>query len=240
MIMSEDPDYYRILHVQPDAPMEIINASYRTLMQRLRNHPDLGGDHERAVLLNEAYAVLTNPERRAAYDSRRDISASSRFQQPAFDATDTLSRTDEAFAAFRCLFCGIPHKLERAIQRDDECATCSSPLFPAERHRHDYSGQRMLARIPRARSIRLCTGWPQREAFVAQMRDISLNGMQVVTEQKLSINQLIKIECDVCRAIGRVAHCRPSGSKPGHWVTGVEFVTLHFTKNSGSFISARA
>ena len=28
------PDYYRILHVQPDAPAPIIHASYRTLVQR--------------------------------------------------------------------------------------------------------------------------------------------------------------------------------------------------------------
>jgi hypothetical protein len=35
-------NYYRILHVQPDAPMEVIRASYRTLMQKLRFHPDLG------------------------------------------------------------------------------------------------------------------------------------------------------------------------------------------------------
>ena len=69
--MSRLRDYYRILHVQPDAPTAIISASYRTLMQQLRNHPDLGGDHENAVLLNEAHAVLTDPERRAAYDASR-------------------------------------------------------------------------------------------------------------------------------------------------------------------------
>ena len=58
-------NYYRLLHVQPDAPGEVIKASYRTLMQKLRQHPDLGGDDCNAALLNEAYAVLTNPERRA-------------------------------------------------------------------------------------------------------------------------------------------------------------------------------
>jgi L-aminopeptidase/D-esterase-like protein len=33
--MSQRPDYYKLLHVQPDAPDEVIKASYRTLMQRL-------------------------------------------------------------------------------------------------------------------------------------------------------------------------------------------------------------
>jgi DnaJ-class molecular chaperone len=47
-------NYYRILHVQPDAPTEVIKSSYRTLMQRLKMHPDLGGDHSEAALINEA------------------------------------------------------------------------------------------------------------------------------------------------------------------------------------------
>ncbi|MDH4065885.1 MAG: DnaJ domain-containing protein, partial [Acidobacteriota bacterium] len=61
-------NHYRTLHVQPDAPVEAIRASYRTLMQSLKLHPDLGGDHWTAVHVNAAYAVLTDPVRRAAYD----------------------------------------------------------------------------------------------------------------------------------------------------------------------------
>ena len=64
-------DFYRILHVSPDAPEEIIRSSYRTLMQRLKQHPDLGGDHENATLINEAYATLTDPKTRAIYDKQR-------------------------------------------------------------------------------------------------------------------------------------------------------------------------
>ena len=45
-------NYYRVLHVQPDAPIEVIKASYRALMGPLRHHPDLGGDHETAALIN--------------------------------------------------------------------------------------------------------------------------------------------------------------------------------------------
>lgn len=61
-------NYYRVLHVQPEAPVEVIRASYRTLMTQLKVHPDLGGSHAQAALINEAWAVLGNPERRAAYD----------------------------------------------------------------------------------------------------------------------------------------------------------------------------
>ena len=66
--MENKRNYYRILHVQPDAPEEVIKASYRTLMQKLRQHPDLGGEHWNASIINEAYRVLTNKQSRAAYD----------------------------------------------------------------------------------------------------------------------------------------------------------------------------
>ncbi len=66
--MENKRNYYRILHVQPDAPEAVIKASYRTLMQKLRQHPDLGGEHWNASVINEAYRVLTDPQARAAYD----------------------------------------------------------------------------------------------------------------------------------------------------------------------------
>ena len=55
---AERRNLYRLLYVQPEAPVEIIKASYRTLMSVLRLHPDLGGDHERAARVNAAYEVL--------------------------------------------------------------------------------------------------------------------------------------------------------------------------------------
>jgi len=42
--MNKNRSYYDLLHVQPDAPVEIIRASYRTLMLKLKRHPDMGGD----------------------------------------------------------------------------------------------------------------------------------------------------------------------------------------------------
>ena len=64
----ERRNYYRILNGQPDAPVEIIKNNYRTLMQKLKLHPDLGGNLQDATAINEAYQVLTNPEQRAKYD----------------------------------------------------------------------------------------------------------------------------------------------------------------------------
>lgn len=66
---KNERNYYRVLFVQPDAPMEVVQASYRTIMQKLRAHPDLGGDHWNAAVINEAFEVLSDPERRRAYDA---------------------------------------------------------------------------------------------------------------------------------------------------------------------------
>ena len=66
--MQNRRNYYRILQVQPDAPVEVIKNNYRTLLQKLRLHPDLGGDDWNASVVNVAYSTLRNPAKRKAYD----------------------------------------------------------------------------------------------------------------------------------------------------------------------------
>ncbi len=75
-------NHYRTLNVQPDAPLESIKNNYRTLLQKLRLHPDLGGENWNASIINEAYSVLRNPLKRATYDKellqRYDLKSLSR------------------------------------------------------------------------------------------------------------------------------------------------------------------
>ena len=61
--MKNRRNYYRVLQVQPDAPAEVIKASYRTLMQKLKHHPDLGGDQWNASIINQAYSVLSDEKK---------------------------------------------------------------------------------------------------------------------------------------------------------------------------------
>jgi hypothetical protein len=238
--MSADPDYYRILRVSPDAPAGVVQTSYRTLLQRLRVQSSRGFDTAQAeAALEAAYRVLSDPQRRAAYDVARDAEAS----PDDYAATAVLDPDAQRYAAHRCLFCGSPHGIERALDRNDDCRSCASPLFPAERHRLEYSGQRMLKRIPKRREIDLYVSWPQPRPFVAEMRDLSLNGMQIAAGAPLQLNQIVKIDCPTCAATGRVAHCqRERTGVPGaaeRWLVGVEFLTLRFRSVRGSFVSAR-
>ncbi len=77
-------NYYQVLMVDQAADADILAVVHRRLAQRF--HPDLDpGDDVRQKMLeiNQAYDVLRNPERRAAYDqelvARRDRRTSDRY-----------------------------------------------------------------------------------------------------------------------------------------------------------------
>lgn len=57
--------------MHPNAHREVIKRAYRTIISMLQAHPDLGGSHDDAVRVNEAYKVLSHEETRKAYDAAR-------------------------------------------------------------------------------------------------------------------------------------------------------------------------
>ncbi len=66
-------DYFAILGVSPEATEAEVRQAYRRLARRY--HPDLNPDEPegeaRLKELNEAYEVLSDPTRRAAYEAQR-------------------------------------------------------------------------------------------------------------------------------------------------------------------------
>ena len=70
MAESRLATHYDSLKVARNSPVEVIRAAYRALCQKY--HPDKYPDRERAErimkILNEAYSVLTDAERRQAHD----------------------------------------------------------------------------------------------------------------------------------------------------------------------------
>lgn len=68
--MIERRNFYRILHVQPDASIAVIRESYRVLMQANANLPkeDTNATHWNSSLLNIAYKTLQDNHMRKAYD----------------------------------------------------------------------------------------------------------------------------------------------------------------------------
>jgi len=68
--MAKFIDYYKILGVKKDIPQDEIKAAYRKRSKQF--HPDLHPEDPKAKakfqLLNEAYEVLNDPEKRKRYD----------------------------------------------------------------------------------------------------------------------------------------------------------------------------
>lgn len=61
-------DYYETLQLSPSADHDTVEKVYRMLAKRF--HPDnpISGNSERFTQLKKAYEILTDPEKRAAYD----------------------------------------------------------------------------------------------------------------------------------------------------------------------------
>ena len=59
---------YEVLMLHPSATIDVINAVYRTLAKQ--HHPDRAGAEGGATMarINEAYSILSNPDKRARYD----------------------------------------------------------------------------------------------------------------------------------------------------------------------------
>ena len=72
--MSEHKDYYTILGVSPQASREQIAAAYEALARRYQPDPDREPkDPARMREINEAFDILDDPRRRAAYDQSRAL-----------------------------------------------------------------------------------------------------------------------------------------------------------------------
>ena len=77
-------DYYQILGVSKNAPKEEIKKAFRKLAHKY--HPDRGGDEAKFKEISEAYAVLSDDQKRAEYDAYgRTFAGAAGGGAPGFD-----------------------------------------------------------------------------------------------------------------------------------------------------------
>ena len=100
--MPDKRDYYEVLEVSSGASDEELKRAFRR--QALEYHPDRNkeaGAEEKFKEINEAYQVLSDPEKRTAYDrfGHAGISGNGGVGQ-GFEGFDTFGGFGDIFEAF--------------------------------------------------------------------------------------------------------------------------------------------
>ncbi len=216
-------NYYRLLHVQPDAPDVVIKAAYRALMAM--HHPDRGGSAATAALLNEAWAVLGHPAARRAYDAKRAARVDAmKARAAAVQAVDQLAVRRQGGAAtvpvtppmasdtrdeLTCPFC------TRDTRRGLRCRHCRAPLAavsaPAPRRSTSGGERRRLPRVSRADWVRLYRT-PQGPGLSVRLRNLSFAGVGFFVGTALRPGQRMRLVGEAFDVVIDVLSCRAEGA----------------------------
>jgi curved DNA-binding protein CbpA len=226
--MKNRRNYYRILQVQPDAPVEIIRSSYRTLMRELKMHPDLGGSTWDASVLNEAYETLIDPARRAAYDEELFLKYTKQ--------TGAYNR--QPAAPVVCPICKQP--LSKKALPGELCQTCQTPLRSDEPPEAQHAKSRSIDRIVKSEEISYYVAWPG-TAQRGRMVDFSPKGMRFICDRKIPPETVLKISSSLFEASGTVTNLSEEiqGNQKCYAV-GVCFLAVRFADSRGTFLSTSA
>ena len=242
-------NYYRLLCIQPDAPLEVIRASYRTLMQSLKHHPDLGGDQWNAALLNEAYAVLSTPETRAAYDRackglEKTVGPTARTRARLVGRRGELERARSAQPPSReiirpsiCAFCNTRNQGSRQSV-DGVCRGCGGPLRQLIGLTAGQLSRRAARRIEHDAAIHYRVDSSRSGSTPGRVIDLSPTGLGFVSPRPLRPGLVIKIDSATLSAIAKVTR---SHTEPGTnlFATGAKFLTFRLRYPRGTFVSER-
>src|ERR671930_865765 len=101
--MSNKRDYYEVLGVQKNASKEEVKNAYRKLA--LQYHPDrnkAAGSEERFKEISEAYAVLSDDEKRKRYDTYGHVGTEEVFRGSEANFEEIFR--DMGFGGFRDIF----------------------------------------------------------------------------------------------------------------------------------------
>ncbi len=110
-------DLYEVLGIQRTASQDDIKRAFRKLASQ--HHPDKGGDTARFQAIQEAYATLGDPEKRAHYD-RGGHSANFNFNNTHPDLNDIFSQFGFRFGPGEDVF-GHIRRRNQDIRIEIEC-----------------------------------------------------------------------------------------------------------------------
>jgi molecular chaperone DnaJ len=189
-------DYYSILGVSRSAADKDIKATYRRLARQY--HPDVNPGNksaeERFKQINQAYEVLSDPEKRKKYDQYGEgWEHAEQYAEAARQQQQQAQR-----GGFR--FTQEPGAEDAFASEEPDLASLFGNLFGG---RAGASG-RKSSRVRKGQDVEYQIELTLEEAFNGTMRNISLQS---------------EIPCSACRGTGRIqglpcSVCRGSGSTP--------------------------
>lgn len=134
--------YYDVLQVSPRATSDIIDSAYSQLRKKLSAEASNGGEDARNQLLflEEAYAVLSSPQKREAYDKKNQPDVARSTMNPTYYADDVIQeswsstffgRITIAALVLGSCFAAYKFGIERTVQGSADKQVLSSKDRPA-------------------------------------------------------------------------------------------------------------
>ncbi len=255
LYIENQRNYYRLMHVQPDAVDQVIEVAYRACSER--------ASKEYKLLLDEAFSIIGKKEFRLIYDTllrlythresierlrrvmctaKSDITISN--MMPIHPSADNKAKSEitphqAKLKPTHCIFCGAISTRGSSGFVDHlahSCSICHSPLsLPADVFINQ--SRRSLMRINQATTVHIYQSWPSNPAPVL-LENLSPIGLSYLASQEYKVEQIIKIDARHFKAVAKVVHCREVESK--EYRTGARFLTIEFARTTGSFLSAVA
>nr|MDO8099598.1 molecular chaperone DnaJ [Candidatus Njordarchaeota archaeon] len=210
--MSEKRDYYEVLGVSKDAAKDDIKRAYRELA--LKYHPDRNkspGAEEKFKELSEAYAVLSDDEKRAQYDRFGHAGISGRW------SAEDIFRGGDFEDIFRDLgfgFRGFDSIFDMFFGRRGRYGPTGPPgPAPGRDIQHEITmtvqqaakDTKVEVEIPRTVTCDNCHGSGAKPGTQAQACPKCHGSGEVRYVQTQGFTQIVQIStCDKCRGSGKI------------------------------------
>lgn len=220
--MNNKPDYYEVLGVSRDASEQELKSTYRRLA--LQHHPDRNPNAQEAASekfkeITEAYSVLADPRKRAAYDryGHAGLGATGGFY-PDFSSTIFSDFEDIFGDFFGDVFGGGRGRRSRAQRGVDLRFDLEISFEEAA------AGLETKIKIPRAESCASCGGRGARKGSQPVACPTCGGRGQLRHQQGFftisrtcphcqGLGQVIKEPCPLCQGQGRVRNEKVLGIK---------------------------
>jgi len=195
-------DYYKILGISKDASQDEIKKAFRQLARKY--HPDINknaGAEDKFKEINEAFQVLSNPEKKAQYDqfgtsafNQEDLRG---FRNQRFDFDDLFR--DFGFGDIFDIFNNGRKEYEDYEEGADLRYDLEITLEDA------FYGIEKTIKIPIHEVCKKCNGQGVEEKYLKECDKCSGSG-KLKIERRQGFTQFVTItSCDKCHGKGKIA-----------------------------------